>query len=349
MSEAMPSDHTGDGGGDPELILGKSICVAPEDIAVMALDDAHVPAPADLPSDTTSPATGNSTPGEGSPANAGTHLKQDDPQHTGDGSRLLAPAAEGAGAAAGRRTLAAGESPTGLGISSSSGSTPVSTPRRTQAALASLKDPSNDYSPRPMEPNSRSVAMIAAEGAHSPRIESLDGNAGDDTFEAAALDPMCALFQELDEGTGAIGKQEMLQALSRVLGRRDITELDMARMLKNSKAASLSQGGLEGIDKNRFVEIMGDVDVSSMVAKSCVKEWLKQVQVFDILTETFAEHTTKDSGGVAAKMCDVSSHEAMEILAPSSNVPSSPFRKLHTRVGAACKTLTRRLPTQNLQ
>ncbi len=81
-------------------------------------------------------------------------------------------------------------------------------------------------------------------------------------------------------------------AISVVLGRRDLNEVDMVLLLKKSPAAAQARGGLEDIDCDRFVEILGEVDSDVIVAKSCVKEWLKQMYLLDILAETFVSQVT---------------------------------------------------------
>ena len=81
-------------------------------------------------------------------------------------------------------------------------------------------------------------------------------------------------------------------AISVVLGRRDLKEVDMTLLLKKSPAASQARGGLEHIDCDRFVEILGELDSDVIVAKSCVKKWLKQMYLMDILAETFVSQVT---------------------------------------------------------
>ena len=86
---------------------------------------------------------------------------------------------------------------------------------------------------------------------------------------------------------------------------------------RSSAAASIAQGGLENIDCDRFEVIMSEVNVDAMVAKSCVKEWLKQIQLFDMLTETFVEHIEKDGGqskGQPTRIKDVTNEQTKVVL-----------------------------------
>ena len=63
------------------------------------------------------------------------------------------------------------------------------------------------------------------------------------------------------------------------------------------KAAYKSRGGLEDIDFGRFAAILEEVNLDAIVAKSCVMDWLKQAQVYDVLAEGFVEHLLGKGSG----------------------------------------------------
>ena len=142
---------------------------------------------------------------------------------------------------------------------------------------------------------------------------------------AAAADPMRVLFEELvddKEGgchSGTIGQAGLRQALSRVLGRRGLSDQDVAFMLKHSRGASAARGGgLEDIDFGRFAAILEEVNLDAIVAKSCVMDWLKQAQVYDVLAEGFVEHLlgkgSGAKGGGLAVTREMTEHVAGQVL-----------------------------------
>ena len=159
--------------------------------------------------------------------------------------------------------------------------------------------------PRPIEP--KQTTLLADSAAVESADADPDGNgeiepvgAENSLTEkacASTQDPMRVLFKELDvEGQGAIGRDELLMGLGRTLGRRDVAYDDLTFMFKDSAAASPERGGLENIDCDRFVQLMNEVDTESLVAKSCFKEWLKQMRLIDMLAETFVDTLEKQGG-----------------------------------------------------
>lgn len=142
---------------------------------------------------------------------------------------------KGSGAAEMRRKVSVKSQTSGQGAARSSSSTPASTPESIPRMNENLsltdvqvcQSPSQEHSPRPMEVSSVVIESVQTDSVASASLSPANAE--------EAMNPLRALFHELDsENTGIIGHHKLLMALSRVLGRRDLAESDMAMMLKNS-------------------------------------------------------------------------------------------------------------------